>query len=547
MRQGRIWRIITGCAAAAAAVTLCFPPLGGASAQGTGNRVTLQLDNSRALVNDAPAQILAADGTPQAPLMRDGRTMLPLRWLAGQLGLTLTWDGQAQTATLTDGARTAVFPVDRNELTLDGAVVPLDAPMTLIGGAAYVPARAAAEAFGWQAAYVPPEAGGLVFLADADEPLQPGEIEIGQALTALGPSHLQLLQGGLLLRVGSDFAVADGSRVQLTEGGASVAPKTADGYYWLPLEACARAFGMTADGAALTAPDGTVSRFAEGAVTRGGTETRDERFRLRTEDGRVYVTMQAFAAACGLTPSFPNADTMALTRTGLYGYPDQTAYAAAVAGQLPRAHPVGSAYIALTFDDGPTGGSSGLTARLLDGLKARGAHATFFLCGYRVQDFHTHMERYLAEGHELGNHTMNHPLKFATLSGDKIAGEVDRNSTLIASYTGQRPTVMRPVGGAVSDGVRAQMKKLGLPVVNWSVDTLDWKYRDAARIRRVIVEQAKDGDIVLMHDLHQPTVDGVLAAIDELQKQGYAFVTVSELAELKGAALEPGKVYTRFP
>ena len=169
------------------------------------------------------------------------------------------------------------------------------------------------------------------------------------------------------------------------------------------------------------------------------------------------------------------------------------------------------------------------------------------MCGYRIKDFHTHMDRYLGEGHEVGNHTMNHPMK--TLKGQSssfVHEEVDSNTDLIESYVGQKPTVMRPVGGAYDDNVKECMKESGLPIVNWSLDTLDWKNRDADIIYQKIVDNAQDGDIVLMHDLRQCTVDGVSRAMDTLADRGFAFVTVSELAAIKGVTMEPGEVYTDF-
>lgn len=206
--------------------------------------------------------------------------------------------------------------------------------------------------------------------------------------------------------------------------------------------------------------------------------------------------------------------------------------------------PKGDKYIALTFDDGPTGNECGRTERLLDGLKERNAHATFFLCGYRVKDFNSMMKRYLAEGHEVGNHTMDHRLAHEVSDGDYE--QVSSNNDLIQSYTGQKPTVFRPCGGEYNDSVQASMQKLGMPIILWDVDTLDWKYRDAASVKQHILDGAQDGAIVLEHDLYETTVEGVLAAIDELQQQGYAFVTVSELAKIKGVTLEAGKVYNGF-
>lgn len=207
--------------------------------------------------------------------------------------------------------------------------------------------------------------------------------------------------------------------------------------------------------------------------------------------------------------------------------------------------PTGDKYIAITFDDGPTGNEGGLTERLLDGLLERNVHATFFLCGYRVKDFNSMMDRYLSEGHEVGNHTMDHVIMTKDVS-DGGYEQVKSNNKLIKSYIGQKPTVMRPCGGAYNDLVREKMKKLGMPLILWNLDTLDWRDRDADTVRDRILNEAQDGSIVLEHDLYETTVDGVLQAIDELQDQGYAFVTVSELAQIKGVTLKPGRVYTDF-
>ena len=136
------------------------------------------------------------------------------------------------------------------------------------------------------------------------------------------------------------------------------------------------------------------------------------------------------------------------------------------------------------------------------------------------------------------------------LSEEKIREEVESNSQLIEQYCGERPTVMRPVGGAYDDKVKAVMKELGLPIINWDVDTLDWKTKtDPVSVKNNILNQVKDGSIVLMHDLYSGTIEGVLAAIDELQSRTdktYAFVTVSELAAIKGVSLEPGQVYSNI-
>ncbi|MCB6367108.1 polysaccharide deacetylase family protein [Intestinibacillus massiliensis] len=533
-------------AALMVAVLLGTPLLGRAEGKTADLHAVLQVGNSAALQGGAAIRLSAQDGTACAPYREGGCTMAPLRPLAGLFSLEVSWDAASNTATLraADGT-SAAFAVGKAELHTAGRTVPLDAAPVLRDGTVYAPLRPVAEAFGY-GVYSLPQADSYIFLESGGAP---DDAAVAAAKQALGPSREELLSGGLLLRAGSDYAVANASRVQLLGAdGKPIAAKAADGYYWLPLRACVEALGGGVD----SGTDGVytlhgVNHMEPAALADGTVNGKaDGAYRVRQEGQAMYVTPQAFAAAAGYALCFPAQGQIALTRPVLYGYADQTAYISALCGGLPTKKPDAKGYIALTFDDGPTGGKTGLTVRLLDGLKARGAHATFFMCGYRVKDFHTHMERYLAEGHELGNHTMDHSLKFARLGADSIRQQVASNNDLIRSYTGAAPTVMRPVGGAVSDTVRAQMKALGMPVINWSVDTLDWKYRDAARIKKAIVNNARDGDIVLMHDLHQPTLDGVLAAIDELQARGYAFVTVSELAEIKGVTLQPGKVYTKI-
>ncbi len=260
-------------------------------------------------------------------------------------------------------------------------------------------------------------------------------------------------------------------------------------------------------------------------------------------------------AGCGLNPASGSQNQNGSASATGSGQPQGSAAGSASDPSVPtggleeevKHHPIpeGDKYMAITFDDGPTGNQGGRTDRLLDGLNARGVHATFFLCGYRIKDFNSMAKRYLDEGHEVGNHTMDHVRLDCEVSDGGLK-QVGSNNDLIASYTGEKPTVMRPTGGAYNDKVIASMKQLGMPIILWNLDTLDWKYRDASNVRARIIEHAEDGAIVLSHDLYESTVEGVLSAIDELQAQGYAFVTVSELAQIKGVTLEPGEVYTDF-
>ena len=128
----------------------------------------------------------------------------------------------------------------------------------------------------------------------------------------------------------------------------------------------------------------------------------------------------------------------------------------------------------------------------------------------------------------MGNHTMDHK-SLTKLSVSGIHEQVDGNSELIESYAGEKPTVMRPTGGAYNDTVKAEMEKSGLPIILWSLDTLDWQSRDAASVERKILNNVQDGDIILMHDYYDTSVTAALKAIDELLEEGYTFVTVEEI------------------
>lgn len=196
-------------------------------------------------------------------------------------------------------------------------------------------------------------------------------------------------------------------------------------------------------------------------------------------------------------------------------------------------------YIALTFDDGPSGR---FTRRLLEGLKEREAKATFFLCGYRIKDYPGEARRIQAEGHEIGLHGYSHT-SMKTMSRREIAQELDDTRALLSCD----PVWLRPPGGCCSDGVNQVAKCKNLGILTWSVDPRDWDTGDARAIYQAVVNGAKDGDVVLLHDMSDSSVDAALAIVDTLQERGFVFVTVSELAKIRGVAPVPGQVYSCFP
>ena len=198
-------------------------------------------------------------------------------------------------------------------------------------------------------------------------------------------------------------------------------------------------------------------------------------------------------------------------------------------------------YVALTFDDGPSGR---FTRALLDGLKKRDVKATFLICGYRIKDYPKEAQRIANEGHEIGLHGYSHGC-MAKMCQEELEREIA--DTLALLPEGCPPAFLRPPGGKYSDAVIDAAKQADLGILSWSVDPKDWASQDATAIRQTVVKRIRDGDVVLLHDMSDSSVEAALAIIDELKMQGFTFVTVSQLAKLKNVTIQPGKVYERFP
>ena len=198
---------------------------------------------------------------------------------------------------------------------------------------------------------------------------------------------------------------------------------------------------------------------------------------------------------------------------------------------------VSTKYVALTFDDGPSGS---LSLNLLDELDKRGVKSTFFVCGYRIKSYPDVPQQVLDRGHELALHTSTHA-NLKKLSADEIRKELQDTLDLLPE--GANVTLMRPPGGNYNSTVRSVCKDMGLAVVLWSLDTRDWATDSADTVVQKIVNNVKDGDIILMHELKSMSVEAALEAIDILQAQGYVFVTVSQLAQLQGKTIVSGNVY----
>ncbi len=198
-------------------------------------------------------------------------------------------------------------------------------------------------------------------------------------------------------------------------------------------------------------------------------------------------------------------------------------------------------YVALTFDDGPSGRH---TERLLDGLQERNVKATFLLCGYRMKEFPELTQRIFSEGHEIGYHGYSHD-NMKEMSRRMIAAELVDCAHLLPEDCD--PVFLRPPGGCCGDGVRQVAQVRQLAILGWSVDPRDWATTDTISIERTVMRSIRDGDIILLHDMSASSVQAALDIIDSLQKEGFRFVTASELAKIRGVRLQPGVTYNKFP
>lgn len=200
-------------------------------------------------------------------------------------------------------------------------------------------------------------------------------------------------------------------------------------------------------------------------------------------------------------------------------------------------------YVALTFDDGPSGM---YTRRLLDGLEERESAATFFLCGYRLEEYPGLAKEILDGGHEIGIHGYSHR-PMSAMDSQTLESELTRTEEILLEQTGQIAVLMRPPGGSSSAAVRQAAQAHDLALVTWSIDPRDWATSSTETIVRKVVQKAADGDIILLHDMSNSSVDAALGIVDRLKAEGFRFVTVSQLAAIREQTPEAGYLYTSFP
>jgi peptidoglycan/xylan/chitin deacetylase (PgdA/CDA1 family) len=192
--------------------------------------------------------------------------------------------------------------------------------------------------------------------------------------------------------------------------------------------------------------------------------------------------------------------------------------------------------IAITFDDGP---NPKTTPILLDGLKERNVKATFFTLGINMENNPDIITRMHDEGHLIANHSYNHQ-NLVKLDYDDMEKQYNTPNTILNSIIGTNTTLFRPPYGNYNDCVK---QISNTPIILWSIDPKDWKYRNADTVSNHIIERAKDGDIILLHDIHPTSVQAALQTIDALKEKGFTFVTVDELIRRDGYEPQPGEIF----
>lgn len=195
--------------------------------------------------------------------------------------------------------------------------------------------------------------------------------------------------------------------------------------------------------------------------------------------------------------------------------------------------------IAITYDDGPQTDSGN---RIMDAYLKAGQRCTFFVVGNRISSRASEVKRMADNGFEIGNHSWSHQY-LNKCDAAAIRSEVSKCNEAVQKYAGVTPAVMRLPGGNKNDTV---LQNVNMPIILWNVDTRDWEHRNAQKSVDSVLSHAKDGNIILMHELYSATADATEIIVPELVKRGFQLVTVSELAAYKGIQLNNNQIYYSF-
>jgi len=529
----------------------------------------LQVGNDNVFTGEVLEPLEKKAGMAAAPrYAENGAILVPLESLANRLGKKVVWNANKTKVILTDEKTRLYFTQGSWSYQAGGESFVMPTPAVTQDGVFYIPLLTLGKfqdvyfhTFGfYDGGYISitnypvsaqDKAGTPHDNYNAQAPDEALAERQKQAIKVFGPNVGLFEAQTVFLRRESRHALVGGKEADLCQKGGSIMPhQSADGYLMVPIEFCAKAFGGTyekrPDGSSVVTCNGHTAVFPteNGYFTVDGRRKNHPYCGGALKDGVAYCSVYSFTTAFGLY-GYANGATkgIVLTPYNLASRQDlqERAWSRISTLQLGR-YEDAKGYLALTFDDGPSGE---ITTRLLDGLKKRDVHATFFLCNYRIQSYPDLLPRYLKEGHEIGNHSANHTI-LTTCDTGRLASELDQTNFSIEKYAGVKPTLMRPPGGGYNGAVLSAAADRDMSCVMWSIDPQDWKYHDRQTVAQSILSHVKDGDIILLHDMYNTSVDAALLVIDTLQAQGYCFVTVSELADIKGVDLAPGGVYAQI-
>ena len=264
-------------------------------------------------------------------------------------------------------------------------------------------------------------------------------------------------------------------------------------------------------------------------------------YSLKTGDSKDMSQELAFTTQDTLVWKSSNPDAVSVTEEGVITRHAKGTVTLTVTGTNTgitascKIKVPGRKQVALTFDDGP----SRHTARFLDYLETTDAKVTFFMVGNRMNSYKNTVKRMAQQGHELGYHSWDH-YNQTKRSSSQITSEYKKANDILKKLTGKSFTVWRTPGGAFNKRV---LQAVPLPHIFWTSSTADWQTRNEEKVYQSILKLAKDGSIILLHDLHGTTVDGAIRAMKKLEKEGYEFVTVTELLSRDGTPPSPSVSY----
>ena len=249
--------------------------------------------------------------------------------------------------------------------------------------------------------------------------------------------------------------------------------------------------------------------------------------------------LAAMLLAAGLMLASWEAQSQTLLSTADHSAPKEKKEAVSSLAELRKKYPETliiqgpsqTKSVALTFDDVP---DIRYTEKVLDVLKKYQVQATFFVVGYRAEMYPEIVRRMVKEGHVIGNHTYNHPY-LPPMSLAQMAGQITKTQEILNRIVGYKPKLIRPPYGAINEQQLLWAKRNGFLVVNWNVDSLDWKSLKAQEVKANVLPFVRPGSIVLQHagggfgeDL-SGTIQALPSIIEHVRAKGYQFVTVPEM------------------